>query len=229
VSDSQPILTAREAALALIDVAPKLLMALALILAIVFFHGPATSLMERSSKIGLGPVSLEMAEEKLAVMMLDEHDPAFARMSEQHSKTLAAKFSEVAAAGKAVNLLWADDTGDKHRQLVDFLDHVGFRVDLVASHEEARQRMAERSYGVVIFDISPAGGEGQASAADMEKAAQLAGAVHAHTCENRLILFSPDAPANQPLPPHVVAHADTAYFLLLEVAELAMRPADPDC
>jgi hypothetical protein len=207
----------------LVKATPKLLIAICAIIAIFSLRQPIAAFLDRSTEIGLGPVTLKAAEAKLKQVKLDNTDQAKDFLPDQ-IKTLSDRYDEALAGGKRVSVLWVDDIPQNNADLVDFLDLVGVSVVVARSYDEAVSRLEERTFNVVVSDWSREKDEiEQKAKAAREQfwgsGAQLGKLLADSGCGRKVILFSSGSTDGMPIPPGVAAQTNNYYDLLLKIAD----------
>lgn len=213
-------------------VAPKLLLAIVAAVLAYVLRAPIEQFLDRSTEIGIGPVSLKAAEVKLSQVKIDDKAGAAKSLSEDEITTLSDRYSQALAGGKKVRILWIDDTPENNKDLVDFLELIGVNVTVARSTADAIARLEERSFNAVVSDYSrpneaievlaKAGGKQfWGSGALLSEKLANAG------CGRLVIIFSGDSADDKAIPPGVVAQTNSVYKLLLIIADMTRGQIAP--
>ncbi|MEA3065092.1 MAG: hypothetical protein QOJ27_1538, partial [Sphingomonadales bacterium] len=196
--------------------------------ALMWFYKPLAGLLDRSTKIGLGPISLEAAQKKLEEVRVDNNSKAYFSAEEINEHT--ARFSKVLSDRRHANLLWVDDDPEQNKVFVDFLELFGIKVVVARSLPEAVDRLQERSFSAVVTDWDRRGDPAQQKArADGEKRFWGAGArlglVFANSkCERNVMIFSWESTPDKAIPPGVAIATNDYNVLLRTIANMIETP-----
>ena len=131
----------------LIKASPKLLLAILLAVLALLFYDPLSRLLDRSTKIGFGPVSFEAAEKKLKewnekdMEGWEKKGKEKENFSEKEVKEHTSRYSDVMSKVRHANLLWVDDDPQDNKVFVDFFELFGIRVVTARSSSEAVDRL----------------------------------------------------------------------------------------
>lgn len=217
----------------LIRVAPKLAVIFLVILIILIFRADLSDLLGRTTKIGYGGFSVEAAN--VTLEKAGRVNPGGARvppMSDAERERIIGRYTRLAGTIAPARILWVDDEPVNNSPIVDFLEVTIARVDVARSTDEARLRLQERSYEVVVSDFNrvndPTQQNGDAGAPIAVGAGAALANIAAEFCGTRTILFS-SVGSEGPAPAHVFAQTNRTYDLLSAIANVLESGRDPNC
>jgi CheY-like chemotaxis protein len=214
--------------LELVKAAPRLFLALLVLVIVLWLREPITALMERSTKIGIGPVSIEAAQATLKTAKLKPSAEPSAHFSEAQVQKLTELYGSLLEEAPAARVLWVDDNPANNIPLVDFLEFMGVEVVVARSTPDALQRLEERSFEAVVSDynrpIDPSQ-KLEAQDAHWGAGAQLGAALQRSGCGRKVLLFSSASTDDKPIPPGVRSATNNYYQLLLDLAQTIQSPS----
>ncbi|HMJ92970.1 MAG TPA: hypothetical protein VK472_02590 [Allosphingosinicella sp.] len=223
----------------LIKASPKLLLAILLAVLALLFYDPLSRLLDRSTKIGFGPVSFEAAEKKLKewnekdMEGWEKKGKEKENFSEKEVKEHTSRYSDVMSKVRHANLLWVDDDPQDNKVFVDFFELFGIRVVTARSSSEAVDRLQERSFSAVITDWNRKEDSLQLKASATGEQFWGAGArlghLFAESCSERnVVIFSWGSTTETPVPPRVKVATDNRNTLLETIANMIEKPVECD-
>lgn len=213
----------------LIKASPRLLLGLLVVLVVLWLGEPIAALLDRSTKIGIGPVSVEAAQATLRKAKVSKETAA--QFDQAQVEKLTQLYTDTLEITPKPHLLWVDDQPANNRELVDFLELMGVSVQVARSTQEALLRMEERSYQALVSDYSRPGDpseQPEGSGPDWGAGARLADVLQKRSCGRKVLLFSSGSTDDRSIPPGVRSATDNFYELLVDLA-YALREPGPPC
>lgn len=213
----------------LVKVSPILLLCIVAAVALAVYHREISDLIPKTAKIGFGPVTWELAEQKIGELekafnpKLDKQED----LSKEQIKYLTKRFKEAVADAGYVNVLWVDDHPSNNLRVVDIFESMGFRVEIARSLTEATARFEERPFNLVISDLF------QDRTADGTAEKVVVGPSIAklvdEACGLRTIIYSAAWNRDSITPPHVFRETNSFYDLLDWSAVVIEEPLQQKC
>ncbi len=211
----------------LIKASSRLLLALMIVVIIFWLRAPIAAVLDRSTKIGIGPVSIEAAQATLKKVKVDPGASIY--FDQSQAEKLTSLYTEALAATPKAKVLWVDDNPANNRALVDFLEYMGVSVTIVRSTPEALREIEARSFHAVVSDYNRPDDPSQQAptvGGDWGAGAQLARALQQSQCGRKVLLFSASSTDDQPIPPGVRTATNSFYQLLIDLAYALREPGE---
>lgn len=207
----------------LIKASPRLLIAIFVLIVVISLQDPISAFLDRSTKIGIGPVSLEAAEVKLKQVKVEAGDAPY--FSQVQIDELTERFSNALSDGRKAQVIWVDDNPQNNMALVDFLELFSVNVEVSRTTSDALSLTQERSFNAVVSDYSrpndPVEIEAASNGAEYWGAgAQLAKKLADSGCGRKVIIFSSESTDDRPVPPGAYSATNNYYRLLVDLSNL---------
>lgn len=210
---------ATPALVELAKASPQLLLAIAVVASLVMFHSDIGRLIDRATKLAIGPVSIEAVGTKMQnlphILPLNEF------MTPKQVDQLTKRFENLLGNSESigtVNILWVDNNPINNLAIVDIFEAMGFHVYVARSYPEGMARFDERPFNVVISNYNGSLPTGP-----------LVANYVGQRCERRTIIFSAGWVPTMNTPAHAFTETNNYFDLMYAVADLVEKPLDDKC
>lgn len=114
---------------------------------------PIYERVSHMTKLGLGPVNMEFAEQKLDEAVSKSDKKAGRKTGEVAKRTVLARMRRDADLLANARILWVDDHPEGNTSLIELLQEFDARVDTPRSNVDALALLRSARYDVIISDV----------------------------------------------------------------------------